>query len=289
MILINYKIADIVFQFSTEYSLKIKEELSLFYTDDKNVDFRYNIEARNLHHNNGFKKIFSNLKKEVYKNNNNYILYYTELKKKGFYLSVLKNSSKNREIYIKNEFVNICKNLSYLIEHIDIHSDLLRKDALILHSSYIIHEGNAILFTAPSGVGKSTQANLWEKYMGAEIINGDRSIIKEKNGVMYAYGLPFSGSSQICKNKNAPIKAIILLEQGNENKIYDLKSSYILKFLLSQIAVNRWDKSELLKVMELIENIIEKIPIVKLSCLPDKGAVEIVDNYLSKLEGGEIE
>ena len=58
---------------------------------------------------------------------------------------------------------------------------------------------------------------------------------------------------------------------------------------MSQIAVNRWDKSELFKVMELIENIIEKIPIVKLSCLPDKGAVEIVDNYLSKLEGGEIE
>lgn len=58
---------------------------------------------------------------------------------------------------------------------------------------------------------------------------------------------------------------------------------------MSQIAVNRWDKSELLKVMELIENIIGKIPIVKLSCLPDKGAVEIVDNYLSKLEGGEIE
>ncbi|MFR2315473.1 MAG: hypothetical protein ACLS62_03645 [Terrisporobacter sp.] len=260
----------------------------MFYTDDKNVDFRYNIEARNLHHNNGFKKIFSNLKKEVYKNNNNYILYYTELKKKGFYLSVLKNSSKNREIYVKKQFINICKNLSYLIEHIDIHSDFLSKGALILHSSYIIHQGNAILFTAPSGVGKSTQANLWKQYKYAEIINGDRSIIREKDGIIHAYGLPFSGSSQICKNKNAPIKAIILLEQGNENKIYDLKSSYILKFLLSQVAVNRWDKSELLKAMELIENIIGKVPIIRLSCLPDKGAVEIVDNYLSELEGGEI-
>lgn len=288
MILINYKIADIVFEFSTDYSLKENKEISLFYTEDKSVDFMYNIEVGDLHDNNGLNKIFYSLKKEVYKNKDNYILYYTESGGKEFYLSVLKNSSKNREIYVKKEFIDIYQNLSYLIEHIDIHSDFLSKDALILHSSYIIHEGNAILFTAPSGIGKSTQASLWEQYKDAEIINGDRSIIREKDGIMHAYGLPFSGSSQICKNKNAPIKAIVILEQGHENKIYKPKISDLLKFLLSQVAVNRWDKSEILKVMELVENVIQKVPIIKLSCLPDKGAVDILNNYLLELERGEM-
>ena len=75
-----------------------------------------------------------------------------------------------------------------------------------------------------------------------------------------------------------------MLEQGPENKIYIPKASDSLKFLLSQVAVNRWDKDEVLKVMELIENVILKVPILKLSCLPDEGAVDILDNYLSKLE-----
>lgn len=285
MILINYKIADIVFEFLSEYFLKKNEEITLFTTDDKNSDFKYDIKVRNLHKKNEFKKIFSNSVKEIYKKQNDYIYYYTESKKKGFYLSVLKNSSKNREIYVKEEFVDISKNLSYLIEHIDIHSDFLSKDALILHSSYIIHKGDAILFTAPSGVGKSTQASLWEKYKKAEIINGDRTIIREKDGIMYAYGLPFSGSSQICKNKNVPIKAIVILEQGTENKIYKLKSSDMLKFLLSQVAVNRWDKDEILKVIDLIEYVIKKVPIIKFSCLPNEEAVDILYDYLYKLKG----
>ena len=53
----------------------------------------------------------------------------------------------------------------------------------VLHSSYIVYHDQAILFTAPSGVGKSTQASLWQKYRNIKIINGDRTLItknKEK-------------------------------------------------------------------------------------------------------------
>ncbi|WP_370839368.1 hypothetical protein [Intestinibacter bartlettii] len=38
----------------------------------------------------------------------------------------------------------------------------------------LIGKDKGILFSAPSGTGKSTQADLWEKYENAEIINGDR-------------------------------------------------------------------------------------------------------------------
>ena len=47
---------------------------------------------------------------------------------------------------------------------------MLQKDSFILHSAYIRHRGRAILFSAPSGTGKSTQASLWAQYAGAEII-----------------------------------------------------------------------------------------------------------------------
>ena len=41
---------------------------------------------------------------------------------------------------------------------------MLQKDSFILHSAYIRHRGRAILFSAPSGTGKSTQASLWAQY-----------------------------------------------------------------------------------------------------------------------------
>ena len=38
---------------------------------------------------------------------------------------------------------------------------LATQRAVILHSAYIDYKGKAILFSAPSGTGKSTQAELW--------------------------------------------------------------------------------------------------------------------------------
>ena len=47
---------------------------------------------------------------------------------------------------------------------------MLQKDSFILHSAYIRHRGRAILFSAPSGTGKSTQASLWAQYAGAAFL-----------------------------------------------------------------------------------------------------------------------
>ena len=78
-----------------------------------------------MHINKGYVKVFSNEIKEIYKNEHNYLYYYIDTSKKEYYLSVLKKSLKTRDIYIKRECSDISRNLSYLIEHIDIHSDFL--------------------------------------------------------------------------------------------------------------------------------------------------------------------
>lgn len=46
---------------------------------------------------------------------------------------------------------------------------------LVLHSAYIVtRQGEGILFSGPSGIGKSTQAALWQRYGAAQTVNGDR-------------------------------------------------------------------------------------------------------------------
>ena len=75
---------------------------------------------------------------------------------------------------------------------------MIRRDALILHCAYLEYQGEAVLFTAPSGTGKTTQGGLWEKHRGAVTVNGDRALLQKKDGRWIAWGWPVCGTSEVC-------------------------------------------------------------------------------------------
>lgn len=168
------------------------------------------------------------------------------------------------------------------------HSKLLWFGGVVLHASYINWNGQAILFTAPSQTGKSTQAGLWEQYEGAEIINGDRALVRQKEGVWHAYGYPSCGSSDICINKTLPLKAIVVLKQDNDNSIVELNMSEKIRSLVSGIQVFAWNVDEVQKSFELAEKIIAQVPVFLLKCRPDKQAVDVLKNYLEVISNDAI-
>lgn len=151
----------------------------------------------------------------------------------------------------------------------------------VLHSSYIEVNGIAILFTARSGGGKSTQAELWKKYKGARIINGDKSIIGKKNNEWYVYGIPFSGSSKDCLNESYPLKAIVILSKASENNLVEIGVRGF-QMLLSQIIINRWDREFCSTIMDSVGNMCSEIPIYHYSCTKESDAVEVLYNELLK-------
>lgn len=157
---------------------------------------------------------------------------------------------------------------------------LMKHEAIILHSSYIIHKQKAILFTAPSGTGKSTQASLWERYRDAVIVNGDRTILCERDGEVYAYGMPVCGSSDICLNQNAPVHAIIYLSQSPKNEIQQISLKQRIKYLISETTINFFDAEYLNQAIEIITSIAQKVDMFSFSCTKEKDAVETLGNYL---------
>ena len=74
---------------------------------------------------------------------------------------------------------------------------LIARDSLILHCAYMVYQGEAILFSAPSETGKTTQANLWEKYRGSRTVNGDRALLGKRDGRWTAQGWPVCGTSEV--------------------------------------------------------------------------------------------
>lgn len=151
---------------------------------------------------------------------------------------------------------------------------LLPFNALMLHCSLIEQEGRGIAFSAPSQTGKSTQANLWVKHKGANILNGDRAILRNEDGIIYAYGSPYAGTSGIYINARVPLSGIIMLEQAKKNTIEPIPQDEALGLFLSQSSLPIWEPMLFEKGMETLEAIITSVPMYKLSCLPDEGAVE---------------
>lgn len=175
--------------------------------------------------------------------------------------------------------------LDTILSGIGIDFLMARKHRVILHSSFISYKGNGIVFTAPSGTGKSTQAELWRiNRSQVEIINGDRSILSCKNGMPIVYSLPFCGSSGIALNKSVPLQAIVILRQGKENKILKLSSMEAIKQIYSECSVSPWDRQCVQNILEVLSDIVARVPVYLLSCLPEKSAVDLLDEVLQKGE-----
>ena len=157
---------------------------------------------------------------------------------------------------------------------------ITRNSGVLLHCAYIGWQKQAILFTAPSGTGKSTQAALWQQFRGAEIINGDRAAIRHLNGKLYAEGVPFSGSSPYCKNVTLPLRAVVCLSQAPVTSIRKMRGYEAFSRIWEGIGVQTWDKADVEAASALVKTVAETIPVYSLPCTPDETAVLALEQAL---------
>lgn len=158
---------------------------------------------------------------------------------------------------------------------VDIYSYLSAKEWLLIHAACIEHEGSGLIFTGRSGIGKTTQAKLWNEYTGAKIMNGDKVLLEPDalEGVL-AWGSPWKGSSPYACNRCVPLKAIIALEQGDKNCIRELRGMEKLEYITTNIFYPFWDRECMEKSMNTMERL-GALPIYLLSCRPEEEAVKM--------------
>lgn len=155
------------------------------------------------------------------------------------------------------------------------YSFLAKKGGVLVHASLVRFRDEALMFAGDSGVGKTTQAELWKKYMNAEILNGDKVFLTDGGAGCEAWGSPWKGSSAYAKNQKARLKAIVLLEQKKTNMIKKLSQLEIQAQFFPHIFYPMWDQECTEKVMETLDRCLWEIPVFRLSCRPDQEAVEL--------------
>lgn len=147
-------------------------------------------------------------------------------------------------------------------------STLLRKvtESLIDYHVFLMH-GAAValgskgfIFIAPSGTGKTTHILKWKKkFPETMIVNGDKPfIISEDNVQPIVCGSPWAGKEGIYTNTRVPLKAIVLLERGENNSIKEISFSEAFPKLYQQI-YRPQEKEKLKRTIAMLNNLNQQV------------------------------
>ena len=154
---------------------------------------------------------------------------------------------------------------------------LLERDTLLLHGSTVAVDGQAYLFTAPCGTGKSTHTRLWREQFGdrAVMVNDDKVFLQLRQDSVWAYGSPWTGKHGIGTNISVPLKGICFLQRGTENQIQKAMPEKWLPELIHQSFLPEQRYSDL--VLQLAQ----KIPLWEMSCTKDPQAATVAFEAMS--------
>lgn len=177
-------------------------------------------------------------------------------------------------------FLAPAKDLGSVLRMIPLRAIFQHFSVLFLHASRVSFRGKAILFTAPSGTGKTTQAKLWQTYRGADILSNDRTLIRNTDGTWNAYGFPMDGSEPVCSNAVLPLGAVVLLEQGKENRVERMNSAQGAIRLMGQTVIDVWNPEAQATALNQILSLVAHIPLYQLTCTSDKRAVDTLESIL---------
>lgn len=154
----------------------------------------------------------------------------------------------------------------------------LQNGTVLLHGSTVVLNGRAYLFTAKTGVGKSTHTRLWtQAFPGAYILNDDRAFIR-MDGT--AYGSPWSGKHGIHRNAKAPLAGICILERGGENEIRRISPEEALPEILAQMFLPAPELAPMLT--EQTARLAENIPLWRMRCTREISAALIAHDAMGQ-------
>ena len=156
----------------------------------------------------------------------------------------------------------------YLMTGSSFYHQLVNFDGLMVHSSAVVMDGKAYIFSAPCGTGKSTHTSLWIKAFGADrvqLLNDDKPALRCIDGEWFAYGTPWSGKYNLSVNVRVPLAGICMLNRGEVNKIEPYGGASVVRALLEQ-TVRENSPEFMSKVLGLLDNLITMVPVWRLEC-----------------------
>lgn len=160
---------------------------------------------------------------------------------------------------------------------------LINFRGFVLHSSAVMVDGKAYLFSAPSGTGKSTHTSLWLKHFGnrAQILNDDKPAVRITDDGIRVYGTPWSGKTDLNINTSAELGGICFLERDTNNHIEEISKAEAVVKVLNQ-TLRPSEKNQMGLLLDTLDVVIGKTPVYKMGCTISEEAAIMAYEKMSK-------
>lgn len=159
---------------------------------------------------------------------------------------------------------------------------LLSHGGFMLHSSAVVMDNAAYLFSAPSGTGKSTHTQQWLKLFGerAQILNDDKPAIMVSDGRITACGTPWSGKSDLNLNAVVPLSGICFLRRSENNYIERMPAERVAYSILDQ-TLRPEDGERMGLLLDMLDRVATQIPVWQMGCNISTQAAQMAYDHMS--------
>ncbi len=153
--------------------------------------------------------------------------------------------------------------------------ELVEQGGFLLHSSSLIRNSRAFLFSGVSGAGKTTISRLAPS--DATLLTDEISYVRPQDGSYAAYGTPFAGElGKPGENVSAPIAEVFLLAKGSENRADEVDTVTAVRSLLRNILFFAADEALTRKLLDIACDFVSRVPVRRLTFFPDSRVWNLV-------------
>lgn len=282
--LYTVEIAGVIIQIHTEKELLVNESFAPFLVENNEADIQVFFRQLDTLPQISENVIYQDCFYKVHQDEDNYVCSFFNAPRDLSVYAIATNDKEMTRIYVEylEKGAHYVSELRNCFVHLNLESILIRRKRIFLHAACVNTPLGGLLFSGSSGIGKSTQAELWSKYRNAMHINGDRPILSREENGWLAWGSPYAGSSKYHVNEKCPVTAIVLLKQDKTCSIRRLHHLESFRAVWAGLTVHSWDPKFVEKATDLALDLIRKVPVFEFCCTPDEQAVDFLEKELRK-------
>ena len=106
------------------------------------------------------------------------------------------------------------------------------------------------------------------------MVNDDKPLVRVTETGVVIYGTPWDGKHHLSRNTSAPLKALVQLERGKENRIEPLSPAQMLPALITA-AYRSADRETAECILALESEILQHVSLYRLVCNMDPDAADV--------------
>lgn len=152
----------------------------------------------------------------------------------------------------------------------------INKVGIFLHSALALVHGKGVLFPGAPGSGKSSISALCLQDKECEVFTDEKVILREKNGMLYAYGTPWHSTLPVYQNSGVPLQKIFFIKHGKENSFQKISTLDAANRLMVRCFPTFWHKEGMQFALDFCTRIASEIECYEFGFVPDKTAIEFL-------------